>query len=45
MNSQTNAMLNTVLHNNHEATPFILDSIYLYPDELYTQTEDTNQYI
>ena len=36
-------MFNNVLHNKCEATPFILASVFLDPETVHLQMEDTKQ--
>ena len=43
MNVHTDAVLNTVLHNNREAIPFILASVSLDPKSVRLQMEYIKQ--
>ena len=43
MNIHLDAVFNTVFHNNCESIPFILPYVFLYPEAVHLQMEDTNQ--
>ena len=45
MNFHTDAVFNTVIHNNNEAIPIILASVYLDPEAVHLQMEDIKHYI
>ena len=40
MNVHIDSVLNSIIHNNHEATPFILASVSLDLDMVHLQMED-----
>ena len=45
MNIHSDAVFNTDLYNNREATPFILSSASLYPEAVHLRMEDIKQNI
>ena len=45
MNFHTDAVFNTVIHNNNEAIPIILASLSLDPEAVHLQMEDIKHYI